>query len=96
MTNRYDQPYILFLYYTKYPPELFQEKHELSGRDKYGFSTVEKFDNYVFKQIDWDVDKLVYSNSLIIGTPEEIPDEASIIKRVYGPNGYEYFEVIAN
>ena len=40
--------------------------------------------------------RTIYPNSLIIGTPEEIPDEANIIKRIYGTNGYEYFDVVEN
>lgn len=96
VTNRYDQPYILFLFYMKYPPAKFQSEHQLTGRDEYGFSTVNRFDKYIFKSIDWDSDKLVYRNSFIAGTDEEIPKEANIIKDIYGINGYKYFEVVAN
>lgn len=96
VTNKYDQPYILFLFYTKYPPQTFQKEHILSARDKYGFSTVNWYSNYVFKSIDWDEDKLLYPDSLIIGSNEEIPDETNITKRIYGSNGYLYFKVVAN
>jgi len=96
VTTRYDQPYILFLFYLKYPPENFQKDHILSERDEYGFSTVGKYGKFVFKQIDWDADKLVYGRSLIIGTDEEIPPEANVVGSIYGANGYKYFEVVAN
>jgi len=96
VTNKYDQPYILFLFYTKYPPQLFQKEHILTPRDKYGFSTVETYANYIFKSIDWDSDKLLYPDSLIIGSNEEIPDETNITKRIYGSNGYLYFKVVTN
>lgn len=96
VTTTYDQPYILFLFYLKYPPEAFQNNHFLTGRDKYGFSTVGEFDKFVFKQIDWGADKLVYRNSLIVGTDDEIPPEANIIKEIFGSNNYKYFNIVAN
>ena len=96
VTDRYDQPYILFLYYLKYPPEKFQKEHVLTPRDKYGFSTVRNFDRFVFKPIDWDNDRQNFPDSLIIGTDEEIPKEANIVKKIYDSNDYLYFEVVAN
>jgi len=96
VTERYDQPYILFLFYLKYPPSKFQNGHELTSRDDYGFSTVNGFDKYIFKSIDWEADKLKYPNSIIIGTKEEIPKESNVVQKIYGENGYEYFDVVAN
>ncbi len=96
ITNNYDQPYILFLFYLKYPPQDFQKEHVLTPRDKYGFSTVNSFDKYIFKGIDWDVDKVKYPNSLIVGTDKEIPNEANIVDRIYGSNGNLYFKTVAN
>src|SRR4030042_6882815 len=96
VTSKYDQPYILFLFYLKYPPQDFQKEHTLTPRDKYGFSTVGSFNKYVFKSIDWDKDKLIYPNSLIAGADEEIPNETNIVKDIYGRNGYLYFKVVAN
>jgi 4-amino-4-deoxy-L-arabinose transferase-like glycosyltransferase len=96
VTTTYDQPYILFLFYLKYPPGEFQKSHKLSERDNYGFSTVEKFDKFVFKPIKWDTDKLDYSRSLIVGTDDDIPTEANVIENIYGSNGHKYFEVVAN
>ena len=96
VTDRYDQPYILFLFYLKYSPEKFQRDHILTPRDKFGFSTVRNFDKYVFKSVEWDVDQPKNPNSLIIGTDEEIPDEANIVKEIYGSNGYKYFQIVAN
>ena len=96
VTDRYDQPYILFLFYLKFPPKDFQNNHILTPRDKYGFSTVRGFDKYEFRPIFWDLDQPNNPNSLIIGTDEEIPDEANIIAKIYGINGYKYFEVVAN
>jgi len=96
VTDRYDQPYILFLFYLKYPPQKFQVEHALSPRDKYGFSTVRRFGKYEFVPISFDKIQPDNPRSLIVGTDEEIPKEANIIKKVYGTNGYLYFKVVAN
>lgn len=96
VTDRYDQPYILFLFYLKYPPAQFQKNHILSARDKYGFSTVGDFDKFEFRPISWDNDQPSMPNTLIVGVDEDIPDEANIVKKIYGSNGYKYFEVVAN
>lgn len=96
VTDRYDQPYILFLFYSKYPPQKFQFHHTLTSRDDFGFSTVSDFDKYHFGPIDLASFQSAYPKSLIIGTPEEIPGEANIVKRIYGINGYEYFDAVAN
>ena len=96
ITDRYDQPYILLLFYLRYSPEKFQQEHILSSRDKFGFSTVRNFDKFEFRQIVWDIDQPKNPNSLLIGTDQEVPNEANIIKEIYGTNGYKYFEVVAN
>jgi hypothetical protein len=96
ITERYDQPYILLLFYMKYPPQMFQGHHTLTSRDEFGFSTVADFDKYHFSSIDFDSMKNNYPNSLIIGTPAEIPQSANIIERIYGTNGFEYFDVVQN
>lgn len=96
ITTRYDQPYILFLFYLKYPPQKFQGNHILTVPDEFGFSTVANFDKYHFGSIDFKSLSEIYPNSLIIGTPQEIPHTAKIIKRVFGSNGFEYFDIVQN
>ncbi len=48
-TDKYDQPYILYLFYSKYDPIKIQSQIKLTPADKFGFSTVEKIDNITFK-----------------------------------------------
>lgn len=97
VTDRYDQPYILFLFYMKYPPEKFQFHHSLSTPDEFGFSTVREFDKYSFVTFtDWESMQKDYPGSLIVGTPEEVSKTANIVKKIYGENGYEYFDIVAN
>lgn len=96
VTDRYDQPYVLFLFYMKYPPAKFQAEHTLTPRDQFGLSTVNHFDKYYFASIKFDQAKPENPNTMIIGTSGEIPKEANIIKNIYGTNGFLYFRVVAN
>ncbi len=96
ITDRYDQPYILFLFYMKYDPATFQQEHTLTPRDLYGFSTVRSFSNFRFESIPFEVFKNKYPGSLIIGTDKEILSGANITKDIYGINGYRYFRVVLN
>lgn len=96
ITERYDQPYILFLFYMKYSPEKFQSNHTLTARDMYGFSTVRNFDKYYFETINFEEIRSENPNSLIIGTEKEIPVEANIVKTIYFPGNQTAFKVVAN
>jgi hypothetical protein len=80
----------------KYSPQKFQSEHNLTNRDGYGFSTVNHFDKYYFTSIKFDQAKPENPNSMIIGTDGEIPQEANIIKKIYGENDFLYFKVVAN
>lgn len=94
VTDRYDQPYILFLFYLKYPPDKFQKEHALTPRDKFGFSTVRSFDKYNFISVNWNEMRDLRS-TLLVGAPEEINDvDANIIKRIYFPGGQTAFEIV--
>ncbi|MDP2860184.1 MAG: glycosyltransferase family 39 protein, partial [bacterium] len=97
VTDRYDQPYILFLFYLKYDPAKFQGEHILTPRDQYGFSTVRSFGKYTFTSIvNWDKAREEFRDSLIAGTDEEILPGTNVVKEIYGINGYKYFQVVAN
>ncbi len=96
ITDRYDQPYSLFLFYMKYPPQKFQAEHTLTQRDQFGLSTVNHFGKYYFASIKYDQARVENQNTLIVGTDGEIPKEANIVKYVYGTNGFLYFKAVAN
>ncbi len=91
VTEQYDQPYIIFLFYFKYPPEKFQKEAVLTPRDKFGFSTVRDFDNFHFENIDWK-NLPDEKNILVCGTDKEIPDNADIIKTINFKNGQPAFQ----
>lgn len=48
VTDKYDQPYILYLFFTQYDPHNIQKQIKLTPPDKFGFSTVDKIDNITF------------------------------------------------
>jgi len=96
VTNKYDQPYILFAFYLKYPPAQFQKEAKLTPRDQYGFSTVEHFGKYYFGPVDLTT-LPAGGRTLVIGAPNEIPDSATILKRVYFKDGKtEAFRISEN
>lgn len=61
LTDKYDQPYILYLFFSHYPPQNIQSQIKLTSPDKFGFSTVLKIDN-----INFSIPKEIPNNSLII------------------------------
>lgn len=96
VTNKYDQPYILFAFYLQYPPEKFQKEAKLTPKDQYGFSTVDHFDKYFFGPINF-AELQKEKKVMIVGTPQEIPDSATIVKRIYFKDGKtEAFRITEN
>jgi len=87
-TNTYDQPYILYLFFSMYPPSLLQTQINLTTADQYGFSTVKYIDNITFDKIDWDK---IPQNSLIVGADEAIPSSPQ--KIFYFLNGQPGFKI---
>jgi 4-amino-4-deoxy-L-arabinose transferase-like glycosyltransferase len=67
ITDKYGQPYIFVLFYTKYDPAKYQQQAKISAPDKFGFGQIDKFDKYSFKfSFDPKARKTVY-----IGYPED-------------------------
>jgi 4-amino-4-deoxy-L-arabinose transferase-like glycosyltransferase len=93
ITDKYDQPYILFLFYMEYPPEKFQSSHNLTDRDNFGFSTVRSFDKFRFEPIKWDTHRDM-RNVLLVGVPGDFPPGANVTEKIYFPNGEPAFEIV--
>ena len=98
ITDKYDQPYILFLFYQKPDPANYHGILQLTQRDKFGFSTVKNLDNLEFRTLNKEdfssSDKLLY-----VGTPEEIDQVRSnvkVIKTIDYPNSKPAFEIVEN
>lgn len=67
ITDKYGQPYIFVLFYTKYDPSKYQQQAKISAPDKFGFGQIGHFDKYDFKfNYDPKVKKTVF-----IGYPED-------------------------
>ena len=90
ITDRYDQPYILVLFYKKYDPSNYQPQAILSPRDKFNFGTIRNFDKYEFHSIKPDEIKNG-TDTLFVGSEEEIPKGIKIIDQVNFPNGKQAF-----
>jgi len=88
ITNKYDQPYVLFLFYSKYPPENIQKQIQLTEPDNFGFSTVLGYDKYHFGKINWES---IPNNSLVIASDETVP--ISPIKTIDFPNQSPAFKI---
>ena len=96
ITDKYDQPYIIFLFYSKYPPQLFHTNHELTVRDRFNFSTVRSYDKYRFVDTAWSKVSDIHS-SLIVAAPEDIPEVGvNVVKTIYFPGGQPAFKIISN
>lgn len=99
ITDRYDQPYILTLFYKaalaqeqgkQFNPGDYQSKLILSERDKFNFGTVRGFDNYEFKEVKPE-EVMEAKNALFIVTPKEVPPNSDIIDTIKFPNGEDAF-----
>jgi 4-amino-4-deoxy-L-arabinose transferase-like glycosyltransferase len=93
ISDRYDQPYILIAFFTKYPPEKLQNDIFYSTPDKYGFSTGRKLGKYEFRAINYEVDKNL-SNTLLISAEEKV-DDTKVINTVKSPSGEIMFKFIS-
>lgn len=96
VTDTYDQPYILFLFYSKLAPSEFQHNHVLTFRDKFNFSTVRAYDKYRFTSTSWETVRDIHP-SLIVAAPDDIPPVGvNIVKTIFFPNGQPAFKIISN
>jgi len=66
ITDKYAQPYIFALFYLRFDPESFRQNVEYNSYDKWGFSTVGRFNKYIF-------------TSDISGKVNEVGDEKVLI-----------------
>lgn len=100
-TDKYGQPYIYYLFYSKYPPEKFQ-KQALLEQDTVDVGTVRHIDNIEFRRVNWPSDRGA-ENTLFIGGAMEIPDKditteaksARLIKIEF-PDGKTAFKIVEN
>jgi 4-amino-4-deoxy-L-arabinose transferase-like glycosyltransferase len=93
VSMKVDQPYIFWLFYSKYPPDKYlKEGGTVSG----GFAEQRNhFGKYLFK--DWNYNNLPKDQRLLlVGLPEEFPLDANILKTIYYINGTEALKIASN
>lgn len=92
-TYGYDQPYIYYLFYNQIDPIWYQRSWDYlkTGQVERMKRIIGK---YEFRNINFEKDSK-FKNILLIGTPQEIPDNASgIIKTIYFLNGSVAFRIV--
>lgn len=87
-TNKYDQPYILYLFFSQYSPQKIQSQIKLTPNDQFGFSTVAQIDNIHFGKIIWGE---IPDNSLVFAADELIPTLP--LNSIDFPNGTKGFKI---
>ena len=99
ISDTYGQPYIYYLFYSKYPPDKFQKQASLEQRTV-DVGTVRNIDNIEFRHIFWPGDR-GEKNTLFAGSLEELPDkdilpfkEFNLVKDINFLNGEEAFRIV--
>ncbi len=87
----FDQSYMFFLFYLKYPPQSYQKE---VARASGGFRETHNFGKYVFRPIDWSKEGK-NKESLYIGRPADFPSGISSLKSVSYPNGEEAMKIVS-
>lgn len=85
-------PYLYYLFYTKYDPKTFQALFNDQADNQL------KINNFTFREINWRTDRS-QSDVLFIGSPWTLPEEdlkdATILKKIYLPNGNETLRIVS-
>lgn len=76
--------YTSYLFYSKYPPELFQKTVKRLPDDREGFSKVISFGKFTYKTMDWSKD-YQKKNELILTTADRKPKELPPLVSFYYP-----------
>lgn len=90
VSYRYDQPYIFFLFYDKIDPSWYQ--------GNWGGGEIKRaersFGKYEFRNIDWERDSKL-SNTMLVGTPEEIPENTDgLVREINFLDGSVAFRIV--
>ncbi len=97
-TKKISEPQIFVAFYKKIEPAQIQEqsgnwKFEEKGLIWLDQLDVYHLDKYTFKTIDWKLD-LLKQNVLVIGSPEEFPQEIKTKKIIRYPNGTDAYWLV--
>ena len=98
-TQKYGQPYIYWLFYTRLDPTEYQKQAWLIESPYGDVGRVKKINNVEFQDVYWPADRGI-KNSLFIGTELELPlkdidpNQANILKEVRFLDGQLAFRVV--
>lgn len=98
-TQKYYEPYIYYLFYTRYDPVRYQGQAKLTEDPSGDVGIVESLDNIEFRNIYWPKDRYE-KNCLFIGGPYElpekdiVPEEARLIGKIEFINGETAFHIV--
>lgn len=99
-TTDYGQPYIFYLFYSRYNPVSYQKQAKLKESSIGDVGEVEQIDKIVFKNIYWPVDRGI-KNSLFIGDEFDLPiidivnqEGILFLKEFNYPNNKTAFRVV--
>ncbi len=96
----YGQPYIFYLFFSKYDPRKYQEQSLLTENPFGDVGKIEKLDNIEFRKIYWPDDR-AYSNSLFVGDEFDLPitdvvgqKEITLLENIKFLNGKTAFRIV--
>lgn len=89
---RVDMPHIFWLFYTKYPPNKYLLK---GGTSSGGFEEKNHFDKYEFRYFNYYSEE-PNNKILMVGTPNDFPQDANVIKTIYYLDGTEALKIVEN
>jgi len=103
VTDKFGQPYIYWLFYSRYDPGEYQKKVNFVPNPYGDVGKVSKLGKIEFRKIYWPSDKSL-KNTLFIGTLSELPEKdleedmtlkiASLIKEIKFLNGKTAFRIV--
>jgi len=98
-TRKWGQPYIYWLFYTRYNPADYQKQARLIENPAGDVGWVERIDNLEFRNLYWPADRGL-KKSLFVGTEYELPlldidpDQARVLEEIKFLNGKVAFRVV--
>lgn len=92
ITYEYDQPYAFYLFHNKIDPVWYQENWNFTTNGQMP-RFERKFGNIEFRDIDFGRDSAM-QNTLIIGTPQEIPENVNILKEIKFLDGKPAYRIV--
>jgi len=100
VTQKFGQPYIFYLFYSKYNPEKYQKQAYLTENSYGDVGEVKSLDNIEFREIYWPADRGI-KNGLFIGSEFELPlqdltdfEKFSVLKEIKYPDGGLAFRIV--